>query len=150
MTAMELTDTAILSRHMAVVGYGRIDRFLAGILRGMGADVTVCARRGETLAQAACDGNRTLRLTGAKEDLFPLCHGYDVIYNTVPAPLFSLGVMEAMDDAPCWLTWHPLPAAWMPRPPGCFWSRERSGWQDPGWCGCRPFPAGMHRRRPGR
>ena len=98
MTAMELTDTAILSGHMAVVGYGRIGRFLAGILRGMGADVTVCARRGETLAQAACDGNRILRLTGAKEDLFTLCHGYDVIYNTVPAPLFSLGVMEAMDD----------------------------------------------------
>jgi dipicolinate synthase subunit A len=97
MTAMERTDTAILSGHMAVVGYGRIGRFLAGLLRGFNADVTVCARRGEVLAQAACDGNRTLRLRGAREDLLPLCHGYDVIFNTVPAPLFGLEVMEAMD-----------------------------------------------------
>lgn len=62
MTAMELTDTALLGSRMAVIGYGRIGQFLARLLLAMGVSVTVCARRAESLAFARGDGCATLPL----------------------------------------------------------------------------------------
>lgn len=97
MTAMECTDTALIGSRAAVIGYGRIGRYLARLLQGLGVKVTICARRADALASAACDGCDTLRLRGEREDLLPLCHGYDVIYNTVPVPLMGVRVMEAME-----------------------------------------------------
>lgn len=91
MTAMELTDTALQGSSAAVVGYGRIGRYLARLLGAFGTRVTVCARREESLFQAVSDGHSVLRITG--EDPFrglqPLCRAHRLLFNTVPARILS-------------------------------------------------------------
>ena len=96
MTAMEQTDTALLGSRMAVLGYGRIGQFLARLLLPLGVSVTVAARRVESLAHARGDGCDTLPLGGG-DDLLPLCRGYDVIFNTIPAPVLGLGVIRRLE-----------------------------------------------------
>jgi dipicolinate synthase subunit A len=66
---------------------------LAHILTALGASVTVCARRPESRAWAACEGCRTLSVTSITD----LCYGYDVIYNTVPSLVLRREVLLTMD-----------------------------------------------------
>ena len=94
MTAMELTDKAILHSKIAILGYGRIGKELAELLGAWGAEVTVVARRPESRAEAEERGLDTLDVT----EKIHLCTGYDVIFNTVPARLLDRETLLAM---PC-------------------------------------------------
>ncbi len=94
MTAMGLTDIAILHSKVAVLGYGRIGRELANLLGAWGADVTVMARRAESRLEAEAHGFETLDVA----DTMQLCTGYDVIFNTVPAVVLTREALLAM---PC-------------------------------------------------
>ena len=102
MTAMELTDTTLLGSRMAVIGYGRIGQFLARLLLSLGSSVTVCARREESLAFARGDGCTSLSMPDHTEKrggsaLLALAHGYDVIFNTVPAAVLDRQMLEETD-----------------------------------------------------
>ena len=72
------TGTSLRGQSCAVLGWGRIAKCLAALLRANGAEVLVCARRPEALAEAAALG-------------FPVCllRDYEtresLIFNTVPA-----------------------------------------------------------------
>lgn len=83
--AMERMPITLHNCRALVVGHGRIGRILADRLRGMGAFVTVAARRYEQLAWAEADGCTPQRL----KDLAGWLCGYDVIFNTVPATLLT-------------------------------------------------------------
>lgn len=72
-----------------VVGYGRIGRILAHRLRGLGAFVTVAARKYEQLAWAEVDGCTAQRLADLKGWL---C-GYDLVINTVPSRVLTEELM---------------------------------------------------------
>ena len=87
MTAMELTDSSLRDTSMAVVGYGRIGKYLSRLLRAWGVTVTVCARREEQLFEAAAEGCRTLRMDAHDPlaGLSTLCRDTAVLFNTVPA-----------------------------------------------------------------
>ena len=82
----------------AITGSGRISRFLAHILRRLGASVTVAARNAEALTYFAIDGCDTLLIRGDDENgerwYTPLQQGYDIIFNTVPAWLFDRKFLE--------------------------------------------------------
>lgn len=74
-----------------VSGYGRIGKALAWMLRGMGADVTVSARKAADAAWIESFGYRfvpTGRLAEAGR--------FDLIFNSVPAQVFSREVLAAM------------------------------------------------------
>jgi len=94
MLTMEQTDRALRGLAVAVIGYGRIGHILAHILTSVGASVTVCARRAESRAWAACEGCNTLPTTS----ITSLCHGFDVIYNTVPSFVLGRDVLVSMDS----------------------------------------------------
>lgn len=94
MTAMELTDRAILGMSVAVLGYGRIGQYLSRLLVAWGAKVTVYARRSESLAQAASDGCDTCHIS----HLSNLTQGYGVIFNTIPTRLIGKEILSLM---PC-------------------------------------------------
>lgn len=94
MTAMELTDTALLGAPMAVIGYGRIGRLLAHLLTALGARVTVVARRSESRAEASAMGYDALSLS----DISRLREGYEVIFNTVPAVTLDKALLTTL---PC-------------------------------------------------
>lgn len=83
--AMENMPITIHACRALVIGYGRIGRILADRLRGLGAFVTVAARRYEQLAWAETDGCTAQRLG----DMGGWLCGYDLIINTVPARVLT-------------------------------------------------------------
>ena len=99
MTAMELTDCAIHGASVGVLGYGRIGKFLSRLLRGMGAEVTVCARREESLFEAAAEGCHPLLMTESASmgGLSPLCRGHSVLFNTIPARVLPRDLLMGLE-----------------------------------------------------
>ena len=99
MTAMELTDCTLRGTHVAVLGYGRIGKYLSRLLCGLGAEVTVCARREESLFEAAAEGCHPLRMTDsdAMGGLTPLCRGHAVLFNTIPAHVLSRDLLVGLE-----------------------------------------------------
>ena len=83
--AMENLPITIHACRALIIGYGRIGRVLADRLRGLGAFVSVAARRYEQLAWAETDGCTAQRLG----DMGGWLCGYDLIVNTVPARVLT-------------------------------------------------------------
>ena len=80
----------------AITGYGRISKQLVRLLRMMDARVCVAARKDSDLAWARLGGCEVLKLTG-KSATKALASGYDVIFNTVPYPLFDEDFLRSVD-----------------------------------------------------
>ena len=82
---------------IAVTGYGRIAEQLCDLLLGIGAKVTLLARREGDLALAKVRGCRTVRIDEEGRFRTAVLHGYDLIYNTVPVWLFDRSFLEQVD-----------------------------------------------------
>lgn len=72
-----------------LLGWGRIGKCLAPLLRGLGAEVSVAARKESDRAMLEALGYTAVPLPVPEADI------YDILINTVPAP-----VMEEADAAP--------------------------------------------------
>lgn len=68
-----------------ILGWGRIGKNLAKLLQGLGADVTVAARKEADRAMLQALGYRATEV----QELSKLLHGYRLIYNTVPEKMLS-------------------------------------------------------------
>lgn len=80
--AMEESPGTLNGARCLVTGYGRIGKVLAHMLQGLGAEVTVSARKPEDLAWirlSGCKAVHTRRPGG----------GYELVFNTVPAMVFN-------------------------------------------------------------
>lgn len=68
-----------------ILGWGRIGKHLAGLLKGLGADVTVAVRKDDQRAM--------LRAFGYEGETLPvpeyILPRFRVVFNTVPAPVLS-------------------------------------------------------------
>ena len=73
---------ALWSANCLVIGYGRIGKELTRLLRGLGASVTVAARREESRREA---GENSVSLSGMPRVLPDM----DAVFNTVPAPVLE-------------------------------------------------------------
>ena len=93
--AMSETDITVFTSRCLVIGYGRIGRVLSRLLQAMGALVTVSARRSADFAWIRVNGldcadTRSLEGLGR----------FDLIFNTVPAPVISLPeLLQVREDA---------------------------------------------------
>jgi len=89
--AMNSLDKNICGSKIAITGYGRIAKHLERLLLGLGAEVTVAARKDSDLAWAYSHGCTVLKIGNGEEkgNIYKLTDGYDVIYNTVPNRLFD-------------------------------------------------------------
>lgn len=94
--AMNQLTRTLRGALVAITGFGRIAKHLTFLLLGMGARITVAARKPADLIWAASLGCKSLAL-GEKESVSALSSGYDVIYNTVPHWLFDREFLERMD-----------------------------------------------------
>ncbi len=83
--AMEGLPITLFGAKTAVLGYGRIGQRLASVLRALGAHVTVAARSRKDLTWAYTAGCKTAQLSEFVNDP----GRYDVIFNTVPAPILG-------------------------------------------------------------
>jgi len=83
--AQQLGRRIIAGQAAAVLGFGRCGRALALLLRGMGAAVTVVARRPEQRQEAAARGLKASPF----EDLAGVLERSTLVFNTVPAPVLG-------------------------------------------------------------
>lgn len=88
--AMEHLPITIHGARVLVVGFGRVGRMTAQRFAALGAKVSVAARRYEQLAWAQAMG------LGAEElgHLAGWLCGYDLVVNTVPAPVLTRTELE--------------------------------------------------------
>ena len=82
--AMEELPFTLSGAHCLVAGYGRIGKVLSRILQGIGAQVSVSARKAEDLAWITGMGMRAV-----KTGLIGESGQYDVIFNTIPHLIFD-------------------------------------------------------------
>lgn len=78
--AMEMTYITIHGSKTLVLGYGRIGKSLSRMLKGIGARVTVEARKDEDLAWIIENGYEAIHL----KDLEAVLPSQDIIFNTIP------------------------------------------------------------------
>lgn len=97
MLAMQHTDKVLNGMKVLVCGYGRIGGVLADLLYKLGADVTVAARRDESLCEAALNGFRAVRISSVPDDSFASsARECDVIFNTVPHRIFTGNILRVI------------------------------------------------------
>ena len=82
--AMGEYDGMIAGSRCLVTGFGRIGKVLSGMLKGMGARVTVSARKPEDLAWIEIYGYTPVSTGKLSEH-----QGFDFIFNTVPTMIFD-------------------------------------------------------------
>jgi dipicolinate synthase subunit A len=78
--AMQESDITLHGSNALVLGYGRCGKVLANILKGMGVNVTVCARKLSDIAFAKAYGYNAVKYAELKEN----CKNIDFIFNTIP------------------------------------------------------------------
>ena len=83
--ALQNMDMTLAGCPVLILGWGRIGKCLAGLLKGLGADVTVAARKEADRAMLRALGYRSV----SPESLSRILHGFRLIYNTVPAKILS-------------------------------------------------------------
>jgi dipicolinate synthase subunit A len=89
--AVNETVETILGSRALVVGYGRIGTILAAGLRGLGAHVTVAARKLEVRARAVAVGHRAIDTDAAS--LSAAAQDHDIVFVTAPGLLFTREVL---------------------------------------------------------
>ena len=90
--AMEELPVTINGANCLITGYGRIGRMLSRLLVALGANVTVAARKVSDLAWADSHGCRSVELAKLSQ-----AGDFDVIFNTVPFPIFNHDVLSKLD-----------------------------------------------------
>ena len=89
--AMEELPVTLQGSRCLITGFGRVGSALARLLRAMGARVTVAARSAAARAGAAALGCGETDMAGIGEER------YDVIFNTVPARIFTADLLKRLD-----------------------------------------------------
>lgn len=83
--AQRCVDGAIFGKRVLVTGYGRIAAYTARLLKALGAEVSVCARREISRTRAILDGHSAISF----EELSGIIPKIDIVFNTVPARVFG-------------------------------------------------------------
>lgn len=86
--ALKEYGKSIFSSRCLVVGFGRIGKILAKLLKNMGAKVTVSARSVKDVSLAKISGFETTNVSKISEKT-----DFDLIFNTVPALVLNEGVL---------------------------------------------------------
>ena len=90
--AMREYEGTIFGSRSLVTGFGRIGKLLARMLRSLGSDVTVSARKLSDLAYIQALGYRAVNTESMKS-----AKGYELIFNTVPSMIFDENLLENTD-----------------------------------------------------
>lgn len=92
--AMDILPITLHGARVLLIGFGRLGQALGPRLRGLGASVSVAARRAEQRALAGSMGLDSQRPEGLKEWLCT----YDLVINTAPAPVLGVEELAALKE----------------------------------------------------
>ena len=84
------TPITLHGSNCLVVGYGRIGKVLSTMLKGIGANVTVSARKCSDLAWIDARGYTPIHNSDLKNNIAD----FDVIFNTVPAMILDSTILK--------------------------------------------------------
>lgn len=90
------TKKQLLGAKVLVTGFGRVGKTLSQTLKALGADVTVSARKPQDLAYIFSCGLKHIKTSDIKTAKFE----FDIIFNTVPAPIFDKETLESLLGCP--------------------------------------------------
>ena len=88
--ALELLPVTLNGASVLILGYGRIGKLLSSYTSGIGADVTVMARKESDRAFARAYGKRAVTFDALGDEIGKA----DVVFNTVPAPVLGADVLR--------------------------------------------------------
>lgn len=91
--AMEMLPITLHGSSAFVLGFGRTGQTLAGMLRGIGARVTVAARKARDLARIFAEGHRPVEFGELVGELGEA----DAVFNTVPALVLDAKALSALN-----------------------------------------------------
>ena len=103
--ALEQLPRTLWGAEILVIGWGRIGKFLAAKLAALGAKVTVSARRERQWAELESLGFRPEETGRYHYGL----RDYDLIINTVPAPVLTMEQLQGTGPGCCLLELASLP-----------------------------------------
>lgn len=83
--AIELLDITIFGANGVVLGYGRIGKFLSGMLKSLGANTTVVARNTTSRTLANISGVNAVGF----EDIEAPLRSAHIIFNTIPSKVIG-------------------------------------------------------------
>lgn len=92
--ALKEYGKSIFSSRCLVVGFGRIGKILAKLLKNMGAKVTVSARSVKDISLAKISGFETTNVSKIDEKA-----EFDLIFNTVPALVLDAAALSFLSSA---------------------------------------------------
>lgn len=92
--AMEELSTTIFGIKVLITGFGRIAKVMVKALTGLGADVSITARKYSDLAWAKIYGCKAVHISELTEHI---CE-YDLVYNTVPAVILDEKKLSKLKD----------------------------------------------------
>ncbi len=87
----ENTNYSLFRANVLIIGYGRIGKALHKILKGYGADITVCSRSKESEAECVFNGARHISFDELKKD-----NAAEIIINTVPHTVLTKAELSAI------------------------------------------------------
>jgi len=93
--AIRETESSVFGANVLVLGFGRIGKLVSRYFVSLGAKVTAAARKPSDLAWIRANGYNAVNITDAAQ-LSQALSGADIILNTVPAPILSGNVSEAV------------------------------------------------------
>ncbi len=91
-TIIENIDYTLLGSSCAVMGYGRVGRAAADMLKALSAKVTVCARKFSDIAWAESCGMSVVTFA----DFPSVANQFDVIVNTVPVVVLDRDIISRL------------------------------------------------------
>ena len=90
--AMSAYEGTIAGSHSLVVGFGRIGKVLAKLLKALGSEVTVSARNNSDIAFINALGYKAANTEELKE-----IKDIDLVFNTVPSMIFNEELLKNTD-----------------------------------------------------
>lgn len=90
--AMQELPTTIYGSNCLITGYGRISKALVKILSGLGANITVAARKYGDLAWIKVFGCEAIHISQLKHH----AHKFDILFNTVPAMILDEYILSRL------------------------------------------------------
>ena len=92
--ALSETAHTIWNSKCIITGFGRIGKVLSRMLKNMGADVYVAARKHQDLAWIETNGYHPVLY----KDLKDVLKNADIIFNTVPSLIFDNNVLKSINQ----------------------------------------------------
>lgn len=83
-------DFTLHSSSCAIFGYGRVAKVTADALSSLGADVTICVRKGSDISLAMINGLKGCLIS----ESYKYADRFDIIINTVPSTVINRRFLE--------------------------------------------------------